>query len=102
MTPPSSQLSSHDTNHGRNHNDRRSASLNPYHRDVARDRQGSNQLSMFHYGDHSDELHHQHPRTITQPQRDFDPLINRHYQSKHRTYEKTFKQVFITFILFLL
>lgn len=84
MTPPSSQ----DTNHGRTNTDRRSASLNPYHRDVVRDRQGSNHLSMFHYGDHSDELHHQqHPRPtiITQVQRDVDPSIHRHYQSKHRT-----------------
>ena len=95
MSPPLSQSSAYNNNNnGRNNNnDRRSASLNPQHRDVQRDRPASNQLSMFHYGDRSDEIHHQSTRTTQPPppppqqqQRDFDPSINRHYQPKPRTY----------------
>jgi hypothetical protein len=88
--PPASQLSSY--NNGRNNNDRRSASSTSHYPDLERDRQPPKELTMFHYGDHTDEPHHhhhhhhyqQHSRS-TQQQKDFDPSTNRHYQSKHRT-----------------
>jgi hypothetical protein len=89
--PPVSQLSSY--NNGRNNNDRRSASSTSHYQDLQRDKQAPKELTMFHYGDHTDEPpthhhhhhhHHQHTRS-TQQQRDFDPSINRHHQSKHRT-----------------
>jgi hypothetical protein len=93
--PPASQLSSY--NNGRNNNDRRSASSTSHYPDLERDRQPPKELTMFHYGDHTDEPHHhhhhhhyqQHSRS-TQQQKDFDPSTNRHYQSKHRTYDELF------------
>lgn len=88
MSPPLSQSSAYNNiNNGRNTNDRRSASLNPHHREVQRDRTAPNQSSMFHYGDRSDELHQ--PTRSAQQQREFDPSINRHYQPKQRTYVTT-------------
>jgi hypothetical protein len=83
-SPPPPQLST--TNNGRNTNDRRSASLTSHHQDLQMDRQAPNQLTMFHYGDHTDASHHHHHHHSrnTQPQREFDPSMDRHHQSKHR------------------
>jgi hypothetical protein len=80
LPPPSVQLTPY--NNGRNGNDRPT----PHHQEFQTTRQPSNQLPMFHYGDHTDESHyHHHSRSPYQPQqRDFDPVINRHQQSKHR------------------
>jgi len=104
--PPSSQLSSY--NNGRNTNDRRSASLTPHHQDLQMDRQTPNQLSMFHYGDHTDETHHHHHHhhhhsrntQQQQQQRDFDPSINRHHQSKQRMLVEIKLEIF-TLLIFL-
>ena len=89
--PSSSQLPSY--NNGRNSNDHRSASLTPHQHDLQIHRQAPNTLSMFHYGDPTDESHHyqqqqqqQYSRS-TQQQRDFEPAMNRQQQSKQRTYE---------------
>lgn len=97
--PSSSQLSTY--NNGRsNHNDRRSVSLTPRHHDIPIEKQSSNQLTMFHYGDHTDEPRHHQSRT-NQQHRDSDPSVNRHHhRSKHRTYEKKTKSIFQFSLLF--
>ncbi len=85
--PPPSQLSSY--NNGKNTNDHRSASLTSHHQNLPMDRQAPNQLTMFHYGDRTDEPHRHHHyhhsrSTQQQQQRDFDPSSDRYHQSKYR------------------
>ena len=71
-TPQAPSSSSSKTNS----TDRRSASLTPRHNhDIQIEKQSSNPLSTFHYGDHPDDNRqhrHHHSRT------------NQHHQSKHR------------------
>ena len=55
----------------------------PHHQDTQRNASSSKQISMFHYGDASDDLSYR-PLRSAQHKHDFEPSIHRQHQLKNR------------------
>ncbi|UJR31321.1 hypothetical protein I4U23_018819 [Adineta vaga] len=83
IVPPPSQQQTLTNKNGKSLSNHRPPPPIPQQQDVQKNISTSKQLSMFHYGDTSDDLHYR-PLRSAQHQHDVEPSIHRQHQLKNR------------------